>query len=162
MHASVDEQTIGFHGRHAHILQGRRGWLPGRTAEQGFTYAVHFRHEPPLLPSTLCKALFMQRVLWLFDHLMDNYHRIWMDNLYLSAKFCKAAYNHERKVLIAGVTRRNGRGLPLSSVLQEEEKNKNKQEAVRGTVKVSVLKGDPVTPIVLEWWLLLFMTPSQF
>lgn len=71
-----------------------------------------------------------------------------MDNLYLSAKFVKAAYNHERKVLIAGVTRKSGRGLP-ASVLQEEEKNKNKQEAVRGTVKVSVLKGDPDCPAMV-------------
>jgi Transposase IS4 len=86
--------------------------------------------------------------MWLFDHLKDRHHHVWMDNLYLSAKFVKAAFMHKHKVLIAGVTRKSGRGLP-ASVLQEEEKNKNKQEALRGTVKVSVLKGDPDWPAMV-------------
>jgi hypothetical protein len=55
---------------------------------------------------------------------------------------------HERKALIAGVTRKSGRGLPLS-VRQEEEKNKIKQEALRGTVKVSVLRGDQDCPCMV-------------
>jgi Transposase IS4 len=64
-----------------------------------------------------------------------------MDNLYLSAKFAKACYNHPKAVLIAGVTRKNGRGLP-QHVLQEDDKNKKAQMAVRGTVKAAVLVGD--------------------
>jgi hypothetical protein len=44
-----------------------------------------------------------------------------------------------------GVTRKSGRGLP-KNVFQEELKNKQQQEAVRGTVKASVLQGDKDCP----------------
>jgi hypothetical protein len=154
MHASVDEQTIGFQGRHADKLRitykaEGDGFQADCICENGFTYALHFRNEPPPTKYT-SRGLspLHARVMWLFDHLTDRYHRIWMDNLYLSSKFVKAAYLHKNKVMIAGVTRKAGRGLPLS-VLQEEEKNKTKQEALRGTVKVSVLKGDPDCPAMV-------------
>jgi hypothetical protein len=64
-----------------------------------------------------------------------------MDNLYLSAKFAKACLNHPMKVLISGVTRKSGRGLP-ACVIQEEAKTKRLQLAARGTVKAAVLRGD--------------------
>ncbi|CAB9519576.1 unknown protein [Seminavis robusta] len=151
MNAAVDEQTIGFQGRHVDKLRitykaEGDGFQCDVLCEEGFTYAVYFRNEPP--PAKYIRQGFSPlhaRVLWLFDQLRDNYHRVWMDNLYLSAKFVKGCYNHERKVLIAGVTRKQGRGIPLS-VLQEEVMRKSEQEQVRGTVKVSVLKGDPHCP----------------
>jgi hypothetical protein len=49
-----------------------------------------------------------------------------MDNLYMSAKLCHVSFNHPHKLLIDGVTRKGGRGLP-GRVLQEEEKNKDWQ-----------------------------------
>jgi hypothetical protein len=81
----------------------------------------------------------------LFDTLTDEYHHCGMDNLYNSVNFCKAGFANRNKVLIHGVTRKGGRGLP-SSVLQEEVKNKKEQMAVRGTVKATVLIGDPECP----------------
>jgi hypothetical protein len=69
-----------------------------------------------------------------------------MDNLYMSVKFAKAAFNHLHSVLAAGVTRNKGmRGLPVC-VLQEEKSSKNEQMKVRGTVKAAILKGDPDCP----------------
>jgi len=47
--------------------------------------------------------------------------------------------------MVHGVTRRVNRGLPVS-VIQEEVKNKKKQEEVRGTTKAAVLEGDPDCP----------------
>ena len=149
--ASTDKQTVGFQGRHADKLRVTYkaegdGFQADCICEDGFTFAVHFRNVPaPKKYTSKGMSPLHARVLWLFDHLTDDHHRVTMDNLNLSATFVKAAYMHDRKVLIAGVTRKSGRGLPLS-VLQEEEKNKTKQEAVRGTVKVSVLRGDPDCP----------------
>ena len=68
-----------------------------------------------------------------------------MDNLYISAKFCRGCYYHSKKVLLAGVTRKSGRGIP-ACVLQEEVKNINQQKLVRGTVKAAILKGDNNCP----------------
>jgi hypothetical protein len=46
------------------------------------------------------------------------------------------------------VTRTHGRGLP-SHVLQKEVKSRTAQDAVRGTVKVALLKNDPEVPNVI-------------
>ena len=68
-----------------------------------------------------------------------------MDNLYNSATFCKRAYMHKNKVLVHGVTRKGKRGLP-DCVIQLEEKTRQEQINIRGTVKAAVLKGDPDCP----------------
>ncbi|MGL5935534.1 MAG: hypothetical protein ACRCZI_07915, partial [Cetobacterium sp.] len=144
---SIDEQTVGFQGRHAdkqrisYKAEGD-GFQCDVIAQEGFTYQVYFRNEPP--PAQYTSKGFAPlhaRCLWLLDSLKDKYHRCWMDNLYLSANFAKACCNHPMRVLIAGVTRKNGRGLP-AHVLQEDAKNKKAQLAVRGTVKAAELVGD--------------------
>jgi hypothetical protein len=83
--------------------------------------------------------------MFLFDSLKENYHRCGMDNLYISAKCIASAYKHERKVLVAGVCRKGGRGFP-EAVLQEEVKSRTEQITVRGTVKAAVLEGDDSCP----------------
>jgi hypothetical protein len=55
------------------------------------------------------------------------------------------AFKHERKVLVAGVCRKGGRGFP-ASVLQEEVKARAEQVKVRGTTKAAVLEGDESCP----------------
>ena len=55
----------------------------------------------------------LSRTMALFDSLKDRYHQCGMDNLYNSAGFCQAAYNHKNKVLCHGVARRWGRGVPM-------------------------------------------------
>ena len=64
------------------------------------------------------------RVMTLFDTVVDKYHQAGMDNLYNSVAFCRAAYNHSNKVLVHGVARKGGRGVP-PCVLQQEETKKN-------------------------------------
>ena len=84
----------------------------------------------------------------LFDGLDEKYHECGHDNLYMSAKFCKDAYNHLNKVKLHSVTRKGGRGLP-TTVLQEEVQNAKEQEKVRGTVLAAELVGDPNCPSLL-------------
>jgi hypothetical protein len=144
---SIDEQTMGFQGRHADKLRisyktEGDGFQCEAMSQDGFTYVVYFRNVTAPR-NYLIKGLspLHSRCLWMMDFLRDKGHRIHMDNLYLSAKFAKACFNHPMQVLIAGVTRKSGRGLP-ACVLQEEQKNKRLQLAARGTVKAAVLKGD--------------------
>jgi hypothetical protein len=66
-----------------------------------------------------------------------------MDNLYNSAAFLCAAFLHLRKVVCHGVVRKAGRGAP-KCIMQEDVKDRNKQIAVRGTVKAAHLQGDDV------------------
>ena len=77
----------------------------------------------------------------LFDGLEDLYHECGVDNLYMSTKFCKDAFNHPCKIKLHRVTRRGGWGLPLS-IIQDEVKNKEEQNMVRGTVKAAELVGN--------------------
>jgi Transposase IS4 len=151
---SIDEQTVGFQGRHAdkqrisYKAEGD-GFQCDVICQEGFTYQVYFRNEPPPVQYTSKGfAPLHARCLWLLDSLKEKFHRCWMDNLYLSANFAKACYNHPKSVLIAGVTRKNGRGLP-AHVLQEDAKNKKAQLAVRGTVKAAELVGDHECPGLL-------------
>ena len=85
------------------------------------------------------------RVMSLFDVVKDKYHHCTMDNLYNSAAFCKAAFNHRAQILCQGVTRKGMRGIP-ASVIQQEVTRKKDQIKARGTVKAAVLEGDPDCP----------------
>ena len=55
---------------------------------------------------------------------------------------------HPNRILLYGVARRSGRGLP-DCVLQEEKVTKTKKVRVRGTVKDTKLTGDPGCPNLL-------------
>ena len=68
-----------------------------------------------------------------------------MDNLYLSAAFCKKSKTHPKNIMILGVASKGMRGVP-ECVKQEIVMNKKKQIEVRGTVKAVVLKGDDKCP----------------
>jgi Transposase IS4 len=148
---SGDEQTIGFQGNHSdkrritYKAEGD-GFQCDAICDRGFTYNFYFRNMPP--PPNYVQqgwSPLHARMLSLFDCFDEKYHRVWMDNLYLSAKFCKGCYNHASKVLIAGVARKSGRGIP-DCVIQEEVKNKKDITKVRGTIKAAVLKGDRDCP----------------
>jgi len=151
---AIDEQTISFQGRHMNKLKisykaAGDGFQCDAICQQGFTHVVFFRQEPaPKKYLDMGLSPLHSRVMWLCDQLKERGHRIWMDNLYLSTKLCRVAYTHHMQVLIAGVTRKSGRGLPRS-IKQEEAKNREAELAIRGTVKVAVLKGDAACPNVV-------------
>ena len=151
MKISVDEQTIGFQGRHPDKLRitykaEGDGFQCDALCNDGYTFSFYFRNEPPP-PEYIAKGMspLHARVLYLFDTLKQKYHRVGMDNLYISAKFARDCYTHPNKVLVHGVARKSGRGVP-SIVLQDEITDRKAAEKVRGTVKAALLKGDTECP----------------
>ena len=151
---SGDEQTIGFQGRHADKLRitykaEGDGFQYDALADSGFTWTFYFRNQPA--PEKWTKKGYSPLhscILGMFDQLENKFHNCWFDNLYLSARFAKAAWTHSNKVRISGPTRKSGRGLP-KCVIQEEVKNAEALCAVRGTVKAAVLEGDDEVPGLL-------------
>ena len=152
--ASVDEMTIGFQGSHkdkrriTYKAEGD-GFQCDALCQEGYCYQHYFRNDPaPRKYLSLKLSPLHARVMSLFDSLYDCHHHIGMDNLYNSAAFCRAAYLHSKKVLCHGVVRKGGRGAP-KCIIQEEVKDRNKQIAVRGTVKAAHLQGDDVVKCLL-------------
>ena len=129
---SVDEMTMRMKGTHRDILRityknEGDGFQSDALCQEGFCYQHFMQNEPP--PTKYISKGFSplhSRVLSLFDSLKDDHHQCGMDNLYNSAKFCRAAYQHERKVLCHGVTRKGMCGIP-DCVKQEEKKSQKEQ-----------------------------------
>jgi hypothetical protein len=150
----MDEQMIGFQGRHVDKLRisyknEGDGFQCDALCDEGYTYSFYFRNDPaPKKYTKMGLSPLHARVMALFDTMKDKNHRVAMDNLYMSAKFARAAYNHPNQVLIAGVTRKGMCGLP-KAVIQEEVSTPSAQVHVRGTVKAAVLKGDPNCPSLI-------------
>jgi hypothetical protein len=125
---AVDEQTISMKGHHADKLrvtykQAGDGFQCDALCDDGFTYSIYFRNEPPPPKYTAMGLSPLHgRVMWLFDQLKDHGHRCRVDNLYMSCRFAKFCYNHKNKILLEGVARK-GRGIP-QIVVQEEVKPK--------------------------------------
>ena len=90
---SVDEQAIGFQGRHPdklHITYKAEGdgFQCDALCSDGYTFAFYFPKEPPLA-EYVARGLspLHTRVIWIFDKLKHNNHRCRVDNLYTSAIF---------------------------------------------------------------------------
>ena len=89
------------------------GFQTDALCQIGFCYQHYMRNKPaPTKYLSKRYSPLHSRVLCLFDSLKDKYHQCGMDNLYNSAKFCRAGYLHDMKVLCHGVTRKGGRGIP--------------------------------------------------
>ena len=75
-----------------------------------------------------------------------------MDNLFISAKFIRAAFSElKSRVMIHGVCRMKGRGLP--SIVHQEDFTKDRPRANLhyGDVKAAVLQGDPKCPNLIAF-----------
>jgi hypothetical protein len=154
-HLSVDEQTIGFKGSSSMSLRisykkEGDGFQCDTICNRGYTIAFWFRHgEPPELPSRFDDLKLpptARRVVWLANQLPNKWTRIFMDNLFNSQKLFSALYRSQ--ALAHGVIRTSGRGFP-PSIKQEEEKNANRADALRGTTKAAELKNSSETPSML-------------
>ena len=91
-------------------------------------------------------------VLWFFDSLKDVHHHCGMNNLHNSANSCPVAYQHDRKVLCHGVTRKGLCGIPecVNARREKESKGTNNIMKVQGTIKVDILIGDSRVPCLIE------------
>jgi len=150
-HLSGDEQTIGFKGNHADkqrisYKKEGDGFLADAIAEDGYTYTFFFRNMPaPKKFIDMKLSPLHARVLFMFDQLKEKYCTVGLDNLYISARFVREAFVSKSAVMVHGVARKSGRGLP-KFVIQEEIKNVKEAEKARGTTKAAVLEGDPECP----------------
>ena len=96
------------------------GFQCDALCNNSFTFTFYFQHEPPPKKYTDqgLNALHAH-VMSMFDYVKDKNHTCGVDNLYISAKFCKDAYHHPNIIILYGVARKSGRGLP-DRILQEE------------------------------------------
>ena len=104
--------------------------------DDGYTFTFYFRNQPaPKRWLDQGLSPLHARCMALFDCLMEEYHLVRFDNLYMSAKFALALFQRPKKVLVEGVTRTNQRGLP-KEIIQHEIKSSSKKELakVKGTV----------------------------
>ena len=115
---STDKMTMCFKGRHGYII--RTTYKPEGDVLQtyalfhyGYTYQI-FMCNDTVSKIYLAKSLSLLdvRVMALFDTVQEKHHQCAMYNLYKSATIFKAAYNHEKKGLTHGVTRKVIRGIP--------------------------------------------------
>ena len=147
---SCDEQTVGFQGNHKdkqRITYKREGdgFLADCICSDGYTYTFQFRHQEAskkIMKDFSCSPL-NARVLAGIAQLPDKYYTLGMDNLFNSAKLCRAAYSMPQKVMVHGVTRPTLRGIP-PIVKQNEVTKKSELESVRHTVKAAKVCGDEV------------------
>ncbi len=149
-HASCDEKTIGFQGhcqdkmRIKYKKEGD-GFQADCICENGYTYSFYSRNLPAPKKHLQCKCSPLHaRVLFLFDQHPCKNVVVGLDNIYISARFCREAFIGKSHVMVHGVCRKEGHGVP-SCVLQKEVK-KAEQAAVRGQTKAAVLEGDTECP----------------
>ena len=108
---SIDEMTMGFQGHHIDIDKRRityknegDGFQCDALCQEGFTYQIFMRNDPtPKKYREQGLSPLHSTVMALFDTLEDDNHQCSMDNLYSSPSFCKAAANHEKKMLCDGI-----------------------------------------------------------
>lgn len=81
----------------------------------------------------------------LFDQLPGKYYKCVMNNLYISAKVVRAAWLHPKKIMVHGVVRETGKGVPFC-VKQDVVTRKEDIVRQRWTLKVAGLEGDCQIP----------------
>jgi len=144
---SVDEQTCKMQGKSEYKTRCGKfkrigdGIQTDCIADDGYTYDFYFRNEPvdtKWIDKGMCPM--HARLLHMFGNLREVGHQCKMDNLFNSVSLARAAYMLQTKVLIHGVIRKSGRGVP--AVVIQEELGGKRADKVRGTVKVAVLKDD--------------------
>ena len=152
---SYDEATQGFKGRHylkAKIKYKKAGdgYLIDCVGDDGFIFTFYQRTNPaPKKWTDMGFSPTQARVLFLFDQLPGKYYTCYLDNLFMSARLCRMAYvKLDSKVMMHGVTRASGRGLP-EFVVQKEVSGVSQKEAVIGTLKAAVLNGDDECPALI-------------
>ena len=145
---SIDEQTIGFQGRHADKIcvmykNAGDGFQADAICADGYTFNWYFSNHPTP-PKYLNEGFspLSSRVLSLLSQLPGKNYACGMDNLYMSTKLSRACYCSDQKVMTHGVTRSSGRGLP-KCIMQEEVTRKEDLQKQRGTLKVAQLVNDP-------------------
>ena len=133
----VSKAIIGIKKDH---LQGRRWWIPMWCVVSEWIHissldAQWSRPQKIYFSRTFSPTFKSHGTLWYSEWYISPL--CYGYNLYNSAAFCKAAFNHPMKILLHWVARKGLRGIP-KCVIQDEVKNRKEQLLVRGTVKAAV------------------------
>ena len=144
---SIDEMTIGFKGRHVHKLRINYkkegdGFQCEALCSDGYTFTIYFRNQAAS-ERFLSKGLspLHSRVASMLSQLPSSAYVVGMDNLYLSAKFAHFAYSRLKKMMIHGVIRSEGRGVP-TCITQQKQTKKDDIEKNKGTLKAAIITND--------------------
>ncbi len=149
---TIDEQTLGFQGASEMKLcisykREGDGFQCDAVCDGGYTYSFYFRHGPPPNVGEQYKHLDLsptaRRVVWLASRLPNRWTRIYMDNLFNLQKLFTAL--HIAEVLAHGVAHTSRRGVP-PSIIQKEEKNKDRAEKLRGMTLAAKLHDSDACP----------------
>ena len=109
---SIGEMTTRFKGNHkdkkriAYNAEGD-GFQADALCQDGFTYHIFIRNDPAP-PKYVYQGLspLHTRVTAQLYTLKYMYHCFTMRKLYNSTSFCSSAYNHEKKILGQGITKK--------------------------------------------------------
>jgi hypothetical protein len=149
---AIDEQRLGFQGAsgmklHISYKGEGGGFQYDVVCDVGYTYSFHFCHGPPPNVGEQYKHLDLsptaRQVVWLASRLPNRWTQIYMDNFFNSQKLFTALLIAE--ALAHGVARTNGRGVP-PSIIQKEEKNKDRTKKLRGTTLTTKLHDSDACP----------------
>ena len=129
---SVDEQTQQMQGHHPDKLRitykkEGDGFQFDALCNDGFIFTFYFQHE--LLPKKYTDqglSALHARVMSMFDYVEDKNHTCGVDNLYISAKFCKDAYQHPHRILLYGVARKVTGDYQTASYKKRSQIRRNK------------------------------------
>ena len=145
---SGDEQVVGMKGKHPDKQRVRYkeegdGFIIDALCDDGFTLTFYFQNMPaPRKWTRLGFSPTHSHILFMIESINAKNFTCGLDNLFISAKFCRAAMSEiPQQVMTHGVCRPSSRGLPESVIMHDEKSEKAKLEA-RGTVKAAVLKDD--------------------
>ena len=143
---SLDEQTIGCQGCHPDILQINYkaegdGFHCDSVCADGYTYSFNFRNQP----ASKCfldlgMSMLHSRAHSFWYQLPAKNYTCAMDNLYMSSKFCRSAWQSKQHVMAYVVVRSYNRGVS-NCIEQSAVTNNNELDKVRSTLKVAHLKG---------------------
>lgn len=110
---AIDEQTTGIQGRHHPKLritykQEGEDFQYDALCDDGYTFTFYFLHDPPLVKyNSIELSPLHARLMNLFNTVTDDCYECGVDNVYMSAKFCRDAYNHPKKFKLHGITRKS-------------------------------------------------------
>ena len=148
---AIDEMKIGFQGMHADkkritYKSEVDGFQADALCEDGFCFQFYFRNDPEDVEYTktvlFAFALSCYNIVW-FGWRRSSH--LWYGQPVQFCNVFKRVWNHKRKLMVHGVTRKGMWGIP-GCVVQEDQKSRKKQLDVRGTTKSEILKGNPTCP----------------
>ena len=127
----VDDQKIGFKGRHVNKMRisyknEGGGFEAGALCNRGYIYIFLLRNEGvPKEYMLMGIEPFHAHIFSLFITLCNEFHEIHLDNIYKSKKYSHLSYTHHNCVKVQGVYQTIVRVIPRELLQTELHDNKS-------------------------------------